>query len=162
MALPSSGEIRLSQIKTELGSTSNSLVSLKSEAGLTGTNMSMFYGYSAVVSVPEISLNSGTKLDRKEGFYMYVRIIVDVPNYADYTSYWTILTKYDIETSSSYTNYNKTHSENTTRLEIVKRFTRDSYYEKYTTYVDIELIPRADFYTVNPSAYKTRVTIPAY
>lgn len=49
MPLQSSGAISISQIKAELGSASNSLRALSSEAGKsTPDSMSEFYGYSAV------------------------------------------------------------------------------------------------------------------
>ena len=48
MALPSSGAISISQIRTELGSTSGSLRTLSAAAGKTTPDaMSEFYGYSA-------------------------------------------------------------------------------------------------------------------
>ena len=48
MALQSSGEISISQIKTELGSASNSLRTLSSLAGYTTPDsMSEFYGFSS-------------------------------------------------------------------------------------------------------------------
>jgi hypothetical protein len=52
MALQSSGAISISQIRTELGSSSYSLRTLSSEAGKgTPDAMSEFYGYSAAVTV---------------------------------------------------------------------------------------------------------------
>ena len=52
MALPSSGAISISQIKSELGSSSYSLRTLSSEAGKsTPDAMSEFYGYSSTVVV---------------------------------------------------------------------------------------------------------------
>jgi len=55
MALQSSGAISISQIKTELSSSSNSLRALSSAAGKsTPDAMSEFYGYSAYVYVPPL------------------------------------------------------------------------------------------------------------
>ena len=54
MALQSSGAISISQIKTELGSSSNSLRALSSAAGFgTPDAMSEFYGYSAAPPLNE-------------------------------------------------------------------------------------------------------------
>ena len=48
MALQSSGQIKISEIKTELGSSSNSLATLSTAAGKSAPHaMSEFYGYSA-------------------------------------------------------------------------------------------------------------------
>lgn len=52
MALPSSGQISISQIRTELGTSSGSLRTLSSLAGKsTPDAMSEFYGYSSAVTV---------------------------------------------------------------------------------------------------------------
>lgn len=52
MALPSSGQISISQIRTELGTSDGSLRNLSSLAGKsTPDAMSEFYGYSAAVTI---------------------------------------------------------------------------------------------------------------
>jgi len=51
MALPSSGALSISQIKTELGSASNSLRTLSGLAGFaTPDSISEFYGYSSLTA----------------------------------------------------------------------------------------------------------------
>jgi hypothetical protein len=72
MALQSSGEISISQIKTELGSASNSLRTLSSLAGYTTPDsMSEFYGFS-----------SATELAISEiGFPDAEQCCVEGPNY---------------------------------------------------------------------------------
>ena len=60
MALQSSGQIKISEIKTELGSSSNSLNTLSVAAGKTAPHaMSEFYGYSAYTNSHYYS-NDGT------------------------------------------------------------------------------------------------------
>jgi hypothetical protein len=60
MALPSSGALSISQIKTELGSASNSLRTLSGLAGFsTPDAISEFYGYSSLtaITLSEIGFN---------------------------------------------------------------------------------------------------------
>lgn len=60
MALQSSGQIKISEIKTELGSSSNSLSTLSTAAGKSAPHaMSEFYGYSAYTNSHYYS-NDGT------------------------------------------------------------------------------------------------------
>lgn len=64
MALQSSGAISISQIKTELGSSSNSLATLSVAAGKAVPHaMSEFYGYSAVVPLYYWDLSNDIKWD---------------------------------------------------------------------------------------------------
>lgn len=58
MALQTSGPISISDIKTELGSSENSLAALSLEAGFSAPHsMSEFYGYSAVPPVVDVGYN---------------------------------------------------------------------------------------------------------
>ncbi len=64
MALQSSGAISISQIKTELSSSSNSLATLSTAAGKTAPHaISEFYGYSAVVPLYYWDLSNDIKWD---------------------------------------------------------------------------------------------------
>lgn len=61
MALPSSGEITINDIRTELGETTGSLRSLSATAGFTSPDaMSEFYGYSAATIEPTDHFNVST------------------------------------------------------------------------------------------------------
>src|SRR5690242_731951 len=58
MTLPSSGPLSISQIKAELGSTSNSLKTLSIAAGFTAPyKISKFYGYSSTPTVAPTNLD---------------------------------------------------------------------------------------------------------
>ena len=60
MALPSSGALSISAIKTELGSASNSLRTLSGLAGFsTPDSISEFYGYSALTAFTMASQGAG-------------------------------------------------------------------------------------------------------
>lgn len=64
MALQSSGAISISQIKTELSSSSNSLATLSTAAGKSAPHaISEFYGYSAVVPIYYWDLSNDIKWD---------------------------------------------------------------------------------------------------
>jgi hypothetical protein len=57
MALPSSGTLSMSQIKTELGSSNNSLRALSAQVGFsTPDAISEFYGYGAVYTIGQAAL----------------------------------------------------------------------------------------------------------
>lgn len=74
MALQSSGAISISEIKTELGSSSNSLRSLSSLAGFsTPDSMSEFYGFAASTNSHYLSFDRGDAL-KKSAFVPPINI----------------------------------------------------------------------------------------
>lgn len=108
MALQTSGAISISQIKTELGSSSNSLRTLSAAAGKSAPDaMSEFYGYSSYV--PPLVVYGGS--DQGDGAYVvgsglasdpyYVEDINPGPYYGQVT-FWATEYGYPIAVSGSW------------------------------------------------------------
>lgn len=111
MALQSSGAISISQIKAELGSSSNSLRTLSSEAGFgTPDAMSEFYGYSAgPPPTPEIYWDGSMVFSYTPpgtGSYNSLNVYDWVPDTALVVDYYGT-SQYDFTLGSDYTPWDR-------------------------------------------------------